>query len=60
MQHHIYSKFDGQTLIIFKDSILKINNGHKKGKDLTYYILAYKAITNIPKNIRFTSFTLAS
>ena len=36
--------FNGQTLIISKDSTLKINNGHKKGKDLTYYILAYKAI----------------
>ena len=51
MQHHIYKMFDGQTLIISKDSTLKINNGYKKGKDLTYYILAYKAIKNIPNNI---------
>ena len=58
MQHYIYKKFNGQTLIISKDSTLNINNGHKKGKDLTYYILAYKTITNIPKNIRFTSFTI--
>ena len=58
MQHHIYKKFNGQTLIISKDSTSNMNNGHKKGKDLIYYILAYKAITNIPKNIRFTSFKI--
>ena len=56
--HYIYKVFNSQTLIIDIDSTLNINNGHKKEKDSRYYILAYKAITNIPKNIRFTSFII--
>ena len=50
--------FISQTLVIAKDLTLNINNGQERRKDLTYYILAYKAITNIPKNIRFTSFII--
>ena len=38
--HYIYKVFNSQTLIIDKDSTLNIDNGHKKEKESTYYILA--------------------
>ena len=39
-----YKKFDGQTLIISKYSSLKINNEHKKGKDLNIIYLHIKRL----------------